>query len=441
MRKWPIRRPDCGTIKERKCIQQNTVERLTVMQRRAFLATLAASLATIPLRKLRADEKRRPRLLLKNGWQTVNIGDIGHTPGMLRLVAEHLPEIDLVFWPNKIDTDGAEEMIRRHFPKLEIVQGDAAMKNAFETCDFLLHGSGPSLVAAKSVEQWHEQTKKPFGVCGITYSGGAKAILDKAQFVFFRDTISLEHAKKEGVSAPLLEFGPDAAFAVNLRNDEAALAFLKQNGLEEKKFLCVIPRLRNSPYWDIKKNGVKSAEDERKHAENEAMKESDHGKVRPAIIEFVRQTGMKVLLCPEDKSHMGVGKEMFLEKLPDDVKSKVVWREKYWLTDEAVSTYSRALALLSMDMHSPIMALGNGTPAIVCRFKQQTSKGQMWADIGLPEWLFDLDVETGPDHITAALMAIAKDIPGANAKAAKAMDVVHERQKAEMEALKKSLFK
>ena len=411
------------------------------MQRRTFLATLAGTLAAIPFQRLRADEKRRPRVLLKNGWQTVNIGDIGHTPGMLRLFAEHLPDVDLVFWPNKIDSDGVEQMLRRHFPKLEIVTGDS-VKKAFDDCDFLLHGSGPSLVAAKDVAKWHEQTKKPFGVCGITYSGGGgetKAILDKARFVFFRDTISLEHAKKDGITAPVLEFGPDAAFAVNLRNDEPVVAFLKQNGLEEKKFLCVIPRLRNSPYWDIKKNGVKTTEDERKHAENESLKDSDHGKVRPAIVEFVRQTGMKVLLCPEDKSHMAVGKEMFLDKLPDDVKPKVVWRENYWLTDEAVSTYSRALALLSMDMHSPIMALGNGTPAIVCRFKQQTSKGQMWSDIGLPEWLFDLDVETGPERITAATLAIAKDIAAANAKAAKAMEFVHARQMAEMDALKKAL--
>ena len=39
-----------------------------------------------------------------------------------------------------------------------------------------------------------------------------------------------------------MEFGPDGAFAVDLRNDAAADAFLKANGLEEGKFLCCIPR-------------------------------------------------------------------------------------------------------------------------------------------------------------------------------------------------------
>ncbi len=88
---------------------------------------------------------------------------------------------------------------------------------------------------------------------------------------------------------------------------------------------------------------------------------------------------------------MAVGKEMFYDKLPADVKPRVVWREKFWLTDEALSTYVRSAGLFGSEMHSPIMALGNGIPAIVCRFEEQTSKGIMWRDIGLGDWLFDLD--------------------------------------------------
>jgi len=29
------------------------------------------------------------------------------------------------------------------------------------------------------------------------------------------------------------------------------------------------------------------------------------------------------------------------------------------------------------------MCIGNGIPAVVCRFKEQTTKGFMWEDIGL----------------------------------------------------------
>ena len=69
--------------------------------------------------------------------------------------------------------------------------------------------------------------------------------------------------------------------------------------------------------------------------------------------------------------------------LPDDVKDRVVWRKDFWLTDEALSVYVRSAGLLGSEMHFPIMAVGNGIPAIVCRFEEQTSKGIMWRDIGL----------------------------------------------------------
>jgi hypothetical protein len=84
---------------------------------------------------------------------------------------------------------------------------------------------------------------------------------------------------------------------------------------------------------------------------------------------------------------------MLYDKLPEDVKSRVVWRENYWLTDEALSTYRRSAGLFGHEMHSPIMCIGNGIPAIVCRWAEQTSKGLMWRDIGLGDWLFDLDKE------------------------------------------------
>src|SRR5260221_4649566 len=150
-----------------------------------------------------------------------------------------------------------------------------------------------------------------------------------------------------------MAFGPDGAFAVDLKNDAAAAAFLKEHGLEEGKFLCCIPRLRFTPYWTIPLK--KAAFDEKKHARNEAMKEHDCKPLRDAIAAVVQQTDLKVLLCPEDETQMAVNKEMLLDKLPDDVKTKVVWRENYWLTDEALSTYRRSAGLFGHEMHSPIM--------------------------------------------------------------------------------------
>ena len=405
------------------------------MNRRTFVqATLAAALAPL----LRAADKRPPRIVLRSSWQTVNIGDIGHTPGVLALLEKYLPEAEVRLWPMRVD-NGVDAMLRKRFPKVPIVEGPDAIKTAFAECDFLLHGSGPGFVAAKDVAKWRKETGKPYGIYGITLgsvNSVAEELLNEAKFVFFRDSVSLGFAKEKGVRCPVMEFGPDGAFAVDLRNDAPAEAFLKAHGLEEGKFLCCLSRFRFTPYWKVKKG---FAFDEKKHARNQEMKEHDHVPLREAVIAVVRQTPLKVLLCPEDATQMEVGKEMLYDPLPADVKARVVWREKYWLTDEAISTYVRSAGIFGSEMHSPIMAVGNGIPAIVCRFAEQTSKGIMWRDIGLGDWLFDFDNEDDIKRVVPTVLAFAKDPAGAKAKIAKARAFVQQRQRATMEVLRKSL--
>lgn len=418
------------------------------MNRRHFLHTaLAATLAA----SARAADKRAPRLLLRSSWQTVNIGDIAHTPGVLALIEKHLPGVEVRLWPSKVD-NGVEEMLLARFPKLRLVKGPEALKAAFAECDFLLHGSGPSLVAQNDVARWAKETGKPYGVYGITLPLQAStatspaseksvattiAVLSGAKFAYFRDSASLELAKKRGCTSPLMEFGPDGAFGTDLRDDAKATDFLKANGLEDGQFLCCIPRLRFTPYWKIPSKNA--AFDEKKHARNEALKEQDHAPHRQAIIEVLRQTKLKVLICPEDQTQMAVGKEMLYDPLPADVKPRAVWRPDYWLTGEAISVYTRSAGLFGNEMHSPIMCVGNGIPAIVCRWAEQTSKGIMWRDIGLGDWLFDFDKEEERAKLVPAVLAMAKDPAAAKAKAAKARAFVMSKFAASMAVVKQHL--
>ncbi|MCA9082266.1 MAG: polysaccharide pyruvyl transferase family protein, partial [Planctomycetaceae bacterium] len=233
------------------------------------------------------------------------------------------------------------------------------------------------------------------------------------------------------------EFGPDGAFACDLRDDDRAAAFLKANKLEEGKFLCCLSRLRYTPYWTIPSK--KRSLDPERHARNDAMKEHDHAALRQAIVAVIRETPLKVLLCPEDMTQMAVGKEMFYDQLPDDVRERVVWRENFWLTDEALSTYVRSAGLFGSEMHSPIMAVGNGIPAIVCRFEEQTSKGFMWRDIGLGDWLFDLDREEDHAKIVPAVLEMATQPDLAHQRVAKAQAIVEQRQRETMSVLKQKL--
>lgn len=390
---------------------------------------------------------RRPRILLRSSWQTVNIGDIAHTPGVLALLEKHLPEAEVRLWPSSV-ADGVKEMLQTRFPKVAVVQSSSEVKLAMEECDFMLHGSGPSLVAEKDVVRWMQTAHKPFGVYGITLpqvgSTSTTAtpsevlaktidVLNQAEFAFFRDSLSLAFARELGCSCPIMEFGPDGAFGTDLRDHEKADAFLKANQLEDGEFLCCIPRLRYTPYWLIASKKQKL--DETKHARNEAMKEHDHAPHREAIIRVVRETKLKVLICPEDQTQMAVGKELLYDPLPADVKAKVVWRPNYWLTGEALSTYVRSAGLFGNEMHSPIMCIGNGIPAIVCRWKEQTTKGFMWRDIGLKDWLFDFDNEDDVKRLPETVLAMAKDPIAAKEKAMKAKAFVEQRQKDTMKTL------
>lgn len=413
------------------------------MNRRHFLTTsFIASMGNVA-----AAESRPRRIVLRSSWQTVNIGDIAHTPGVLTLLENYLPEVEVRLWPSSVG-NGVAEMLLARFPKLRIIQTPEALKAAFEECDFLLHGSGPSLVAAPDIAKWCDATGKPYGVYGITFNAPdattAKPelvkkfeqsipIMSGARFVFFRDSVSLAEAKKRGCTCPVMDFGPDGAFAADLRDDTRAIAFLQAHDLEEGRFLCCIPRLRYTPYWTIPAR--KTPLDETKHARNESMKEHDLAPLRQAIVEVVRQTTMKVLICPEDETQMAVGKEMLFDQLPEDVKARVVWHADFWLTGEALSTYIRSAGLFGAEMHSPILCIGNGIPAIVCRWEEQTSKGIMWRDIGLSKWLFNLDEESEIPGIVPAVLAMAKDPAAAKAKAMKARAFVEERQRHTMQVL------
>jgi hypothetical protein len=405
--------------------------------RREFLCGFGAALAAAAAG---AAAGRRPRILLRSSWQVVNIGDIAHTPGVLALIARHIPEAEMRLWASGDLSDEVAAMEHRRFPGLGIVKGsigadgkasNADLADAVAWCDFLLHGSGPSFVAAKDVAAFETSTGKPFGIYGITYGGAGevqRALMSRARFAYFRDSVSLEKAKAEGVASPVMEFGPDGAFACDLRNDAAADAFLRANGLEAGKFLCCIPRLRNTPYWKIKGRPFDAA----KHERNEAMKEHDIGPLREAVAAVVRETGLKVLVCPEDTSQMAVGKETIVDKLPEDVRKGVVWRETFWLTDEALSAYVRSAGLFGLEMHSPIMCIGNGVPALVGRFAEQTSKGIMWRDIGLGDWLFDFDRDDEIRRFMPAVLAMARDPVAARAKAGKARAVVGQLQRKTM---------
>ncbi len=375
---------------------------------------------------------RYHKILIRSSWQSVNIGDIGHTPGLLAILEQVRPDLELTLWPCDVG-HGVKEMLQREFPNLQIVEGTAdsiAIQQAFAEHDFMLHGSGPSVVCANNIQEWRQVTGKPYGIFGVTVSQlnlELKELIDHAEFIYCRDTVSVELLRNARVSCPVVEFGPDATFFINLRDDSTAASFLNQHALEQDKFVCVIPRLRYTPYHKIH-HVEPTAEDLYRVAVSDNFMEVDHQKLREVMMAILENSAMKILICAEMTYEVELGKIILYDRLPEEYLSRVVWRDSYWRPDEAASVYAVANSMVSFEMHSPIIALAEGTPAIYLRQPTDTCKGQMWRDIGLKEWIFEIESTTGSE-ISQQILQIIDNPQVAGAQALKALKNARNLQK------------
>jgi len=440
-------RPPCTRSSRRTFVQQAVTGAAAL----AAVGTAAPLLAAVRASQIR-------HILIANAWHCINIGDIAHTPGLIHLLDTFLPEVNVTLWPVPSTRPGQEreldpkvrQMLRAGFPRLKIITAGGAyakgpatrtdLAAAMAQADLFIVGSGGMHEAP--LEVWRATTGKPYGINGVTFgsvSAERAAVLQKAAFVYCRDSVSVENLHKAGVSGPNVGFGPDTTFALHLRDDGRADRYLHQTGLANKKYICVVPRHRFSPYHTIYQDPKVTDRDREVDRVNAEFKSADHAATRELIINWVRTTGLKVLACPEMTYGVPLAKEQLVDPLPADVKAKVVWKDSFWNADEAASVYARALALVSLDCHSPIIALAAGTPAIHLRVPTDNPhKSRMFADIGLPEWLHELEGMTG-SQLTAMVMEIHREPAIAAQKVARAMSFVRQRQAVTMASIRAAL--
>ena len=299
----------------------------------------------------------------------------------------------------------------------------------------LLSGSGSGFPASQHAVAFHKATNKPVGVFGVSTDpisgfgegrdpeGGtsrrfATGPATSAHPPHRRP--ALHHRSRRVLLLPRHDLarlpqgagGEDAdprvrprrAIRDALRDDAKAFAWLKDNRLENGKFICVIPRLRYTPYYRVN-NMPRTAGDDIKDAINDRTTEKDHARLRDMIVAYVKHTGNKVMACPEMTYQVEMAKQVLVDPLPAAVKKNVVWRDTFWLPDEAASMYSMAQAVVSVECHSPLIALHNGTPRLHLRQPTDTCKGQMYRDFGAGDWLFEVD-ETSGDQLWSRLAAI-----------------------------------
>ncbi|GAB4363884.1 MAG: hypothetical protein OHK0021_07720 [Bryobacter sp.] len=413
------------------------------MKRRNFMASVAGG-------ALAASAQRRKTILLRTAWQRRNIGDVCFTPSMLSAIAEYLPGTRVVCWMASNHED-VNAMVRRAHPEAELLHAsfgaegqplDPQLDKAFREADFLLFNSGPIMsYGLHDVYNWNssinnliyatyaKQIGLPYGMYGQSYDRFAwpspvlfKRVLEEAAFVYGRDTNSLDYLQSLGINPPHLKMAPDIAFHFKLRNDSPVDAFLREKKLERGKFLVAIVH-----YATLDRPGVR-----------------DYGvahltKMRAVIERWMRETNLPVVVVAEDEREVTLGKQWLIDAMPQDLQYKMVLRDgPFWLPDEALSLYLASHSLFTAEPHSMIFAMANGIPGIHVFDPAFGRKAQMFPDLGMREWAFNLR-ETQATTIGDLLMAIHVDRPLAVRRTELLMGRVKTRTKIAFEKLASSM--
>lgn len=417
-----------------------------MITRRHFLGAASAALGGSAFAA--AAKPGSKTILLQSAWDTVNIGDIGHTPGTLRVLEQHLPDVRVVVWAMKLD-ERVSAMLERRFPKVEFLQGslsgkserDVRLQEAILGADLFIRNSG--MGQDTSFMEFCRKIGKPYGLFGQSYfpnmvegSGatGRIELLNGAAFIYTRETKSLGILKRGGVKTPVLEFGPDGCFGIDVRDDERGLATMKKLGLEDRKFITIQLRTNTAKLPGVDDTRTPKLNPLHPTPEQIADDQRRAGKYRELITRWVKQTGHKVLIAPEVKKEMEHNKRLIFDPLPVEIQSHVVNLDSFWNADEAASIFARAHTAVCHEPHSLIIALANGTPIIHTYSEFHSPKCWMFKDIGLPEWLLEMD-QTPVEKMAETLLAIDADYPAARGKVKQAMSYVHDRFTASMKVV------
>lgn len=222
-----------------------------------------------------------------------------------------------------------------------------------------------------------------------------KKLLPDARFVYCRDTDSLNYIHSKGLANKSSGYRPDSTFFFKGFDETWADDFLLKNHLEEKKFISIMLRIsETSAILDDPTGGCVSAERQLDHMR----------KMKEFVESWIKESDCKVLLCHETRGTLETAKEYLYDILSEEAKSKCVYMDSFWSSEQAYSVFKRSRIVTSMEMHSIIMSLNVGTPAIHNPFDECGRKKWMLKDIGLGDWLVDIDSSSAScDMLSEAL--------------------------------------
>ena len=371
-----------------------------------------------------------------------NIGTAAHGPSTLAALKKYLPDsVRITIWADAPLEPSLSRMMERRFPETEWVFGSlsssdpdtSALARAVAASDLFLVSSGSGIAVARSLREYRKRTGKPAAAYAIGYSTSQDSLVRDMDFIWFRDVPSLSKAREREVVPSLHGWAPDAVFDFDCVDEAGAEAFMKAGSLVSGQFICCIPGFRYTPRWEYFGTPV----DEQRREVNETSKTKDNGILCRIITETVRQRGLKVLICAEQIPELRLCKEAVYDALPDDVRRQCVLQRTWWSPDLALGVYRHSRCVCGIEMHSQVMAAGNGIPAVVLRHSGFGSKSDMWRTIGLGDWLLDIDDPEAGDRACEIVGSILDDPEAAALKLKRARRIV---DAAERNAMEQSFF-
>ena len=369
------------------------------------------------------------RTLVKQG-QVVNfnIGTTAHGPGAVALLERELPDCEICVWASAPLSSPLQRMMERRFPKVKIVSGaldggSPEVEEAARWCDCLLIGPGTGIAVSKDVDAFSRFCGKPYGAAGIGFVPKDLEQMRKSEFIFFRETAALAMAKQAGLDIPT-GFVPDGAFAFDAADEAGARDFMNSHHLEAGQFVCCLPRYRHTPRWEFFPGATFPAD---LIVHNRSMIAQDLRPLVQAACDVVREKKWRILLSPETEPAIRLCQNELFSMFPDDIKPFVSVPESFWEADLALGVYRQSCGLFGIEMHSQVMAIGSGIPAIVCRTAEFGSKSQMWSDLGLGEWLFDFDSAADRERFPAEVMRMFTQEERSRQLVKKAQETIGER--------------
>lgn len=224
-----------------------------------------------------------------------------------------------------------------------------------------------------------------------------------AEFVFCRDSDSLHYLEQKKFPLRQTGFRPDTTLFFNTCDNTWAEHYLADQGLRPGRFIIVILRISSpEPQYHDPTGGAVGAQRGRQHMAS----------MQTYIERVTAETGCRVLIAHETRGTLEANtsaRKHLYDRLSPEARRQCVCMDFFWTPEQALAVMRQSALLVSVEMHSIIMGIGNAVPVLHVPYAECGRKRQMVRDMGLDECLIDLDAADAAKQMLAVTRAILAD--------------------------------